>query len=60
MAPIRSVHRENREKYAYLKLIDDGPKLNWNWDDNANPKYGAGSRGECLTATRPETPGACV
>ena len=42
---ICSVHRENRDNCAYLGVIDDKPKLNWNWDDNSNPKYGSASRG---------------
>lgn len=29
---------------AYLKVWNDRPKLNWNWDDNANPRCGSASR----------------
>lgn len=41
-----SVHADQRDNYAYLKRwTDDDVKLNWNWDDNANPNYGSASRG---------------
>ena len=29
----------------YLNWLDDRPKLNANWNDNANPNYGGASRG---------------
>jgi hypothetical protein len=39
-----SVHRENRGNAACLNVNGGRAKLNWNWDDNANPKYGSASR----------------
>jgi hypothetical protein len=46
--PSGSVHRDNRDNAAYLKVWNGQPKLNWNFDDNANPKYGSASRRDCL------------
>ncbi|MBI1908181.1 hypothetical protein HYS28_02060 [Candidatus Uhrbacteria bacterium] len=39
--PGRSVHRDDRDNCAYLKVWDDSPKLNANRNDNANPNYGS-------------------
>lgn len=40
-----SVRRDNHDNAAYLNLYESRPKLNTNFDDNANPKYGSASRG---------------
>jgi hypothetical protein len=39
-----SVHRKDRDNVAYMGRFNDEPKLNWNFDDNAYPYYGAASR----------------
>lgn len=46
-----SVRRDGPSNCAYLKFWNDRPKLNWNWDDNANPQYGSASRWDCLVRT---------
>ena len=33
---------------AVLGVWNDGPKLNWNWNDKANPIYGSASAGSFL------------
>ncbi len=52
--PCGSVNARNRDNCAYLGVWNDGPKLNWNWDDNANPIYGSASRGKYLEKNAPE------
>lgn len=44
-----SVRRDNHDNAAYLNLYESRPKLNTNFDDNANPKYGSASRGTVST-----------
>lgn len=44
---VGSVHADNRANVAYLKRWNGRVKLNWNFDDNANPQYGSVSRGNC-------------
>ena len=38
-----SVHGDDH--VPYLNWNDTNPELNANWNDNANPNYGAASRG---------------
>lgn len=39
-----SVRRDYRESAAYLCVDDGRAELCWNWDGNANPRYGSASR----------------
>lgn len=48
-----SVHRDDRDNCAYLKVWDDEPKLNANRNTNANPNYGTlVFRRDCLENAR--------
>jgi hypothetical protein len=41
-----SVHRDDPSYCACLGLWSDGPRLYWDWGDEADPKYGSASRWE--------------
>jgi hypothetical protein len=42
-----SVRRDDRGDFAFLLLEDGIARLNWNWNDSADPQYGSASRREC-------------
>jgi hypothetical protein len=50
---MRSVNADNRDNCAVLGVWNDGPKLNWNWNDNENPIYGAASAGSFFVRQAP-------
>ncbi|TSC71521.1 MAG: hypothetical protein G01um101438_1048, partial [Parcubacteria group bacterium Gr01-1014_38] len=41
-----SVLRGDPGRCAFLRMWDDGPRLNWRWGGSAYPRFGSASRWE--------------